>query len=80
MKETFVAVKAQSIGLPLLGEVMQWLLLELEDESLCDECDNDILSMAWRDVGDAMRDAVKAYPLEQAAIEAASGLTAGASG
>ena len=77
MKETFVLVKARNISVPLLAEVVMWLLQGSEHEPLCDECDNDILSLAWRDVNASMRDAIKEYPLELAAKGVTPELTTG---
>lgn len=77
MRETFVIVKARNIGVPLLEEVITWLLEGPEHEPLCDECNNDILSLAWRDVNASMRDAMKEYPLGLASKGAVPEMTTG---
>ncbi len=56
--------------------VVMWLL-QLIRTRTCDECDNDILSLAWRDVNASMRDAIKEYPLELAAKGVTPELTTG---
>ena len=70
MRETLIFITARNISTPLLTEMSRWLGASLRP----DADDDDFLRQVWQEVGDDLRGAMKRYPLEQAAADAARSL------
>ena len=83
MRETTLVVTARSLSAPILSELAQLLGSpglpfgdgdpHADDELLDDE---EFIRAVWQEVGDDLRDAMRRYPLSQAAEDAGKALPA----
>ena len=74
MRETLLVLTARSINAPLLAELTEVLRKNLNSwaEPVVLSEDDEFLGEVWREVGDDLRDAMRRYPLSQAAADAKS--------
>lgn len=77
MRETTLVISARSLSAPILAELAHLLgssswpfgnVALHDDEELIE--DDEFLSAVWQEVGDDLRDAMRRYPLHQAAEDA----------
>lgn len=85
MRETTLALSARSLSAPIIAELANLLgrsPLPFEDVDLAADAelieDDEFIGSVWQEVGDDLRDAMRRYPLHQAAADAAKALPASA--
>lgn len=77
MRETTLVVSARSLSAPILAELARLMgsssrplgNVDLREDEVLIE-DDEFISAVWREVGDDLRDAMRRYPLHQAAEDA----------
>lgn len=71
MRETTLVVTAWNLSVPILAELSQFLgSTRLVPESAAPDEDEEFIRAVWQEVGDDLRDAMRRYPLSQAAADA----------
>ena len=74
-EETTLVVSAWNLSGPILAELSQFLgSTRLVPESVEPDEDEEFIRDVWQEVGDDLRDAMRRYPLGQAAADAGKGL------
>lgn len=70
MRETTLVVTAWNLSGPILADLAQLLLPDSAHPSE----DEEFVQSVWEEVGDDLRDAMRQYPVSQAAADAAKTL------
>ncbi len=70
MREATLVVTAWNLSGPILAELSQFLGgTRLVPESVEPDEDEEFIRAVWQEVGDDLRDAMRRYPLSQAAAD-----------